>query len=75
MEAIQFRETLDITMAPSMKFEYYKDLRNKYNKLIFRSMPKKPELAPDIRLDAAGVEAKEAMMGVFRSLKKGMGYG
>lgn len=74
MEAAQFRERLDIAIVPSMKLDYYKILRSKYNQVIHQEKPQLPEAPPDMSLDAAGPEAKEAIMGVFRSLKRGMGY-
>lgn len=75
MEAAQFRELLDISVVPSMKIEYYKAMRSKYNHLIHKLDPKLPPKPPEMYLPADGIEAREALMSIFRSVKRGMGYG
>lgn len=75
MEAAQYRENLDIAIVPAMKLSYYKFLREKYNSLIFRNPSSLPPKPPDMHIDAASSDAKDVMMGLFRSMKRGMGYG
>lgn len=75
MEAAQFREQLDIAVTPSMKFQYYKDMRAKYNSIISRIakiIPKKPV---DMSLDIGSLEAQNLMRSVFGTMKRGIGYG
>lgn len=75
MESIQFRELLNIAMAPGMKIVYYNHLLSNYNKRIFKDGLKRPPAPPEMLLDAAGDDAKDAVMSVFRTIKRGMGYG
>lgn len=76
MEAVQYRELLDISLTPNMQLVYYRTLRQKYNGIIFdRKDEKLPEKPPEMYLPADGPEARDAVMSVFRSLKRGMGYG
>lgn len=75
MEAGQFRELLDIAIVPAMKLDYYKILRSRYNNMIYQDKAKLPPPPPDMLLDASSEEAKQAVMSVFRTIKRGMGYG
>lgn len=75
MEAAQYKELLDIAVSPAMKFEYYEFQRAKYKKVISQVEPQVPPPPPDFGLKADSVEAKEAVMSIFRSVKRGMGYG
>ena len=75
MEAAQFRERLDIAVTPKMQFEYYKYMRAKYNSMIHPEGQKIPERPSAMVLDAASNDTREVMLGAFRSLKRGLGYG
>jgi len=75
MEAAQYRELLDISIVPSMKFSYYKFMRDKYNSLISRTPKVIPPKPSDMHIDAASTDARDVMMGVMRSLKRSLGYG
>jgi hypothetical protein len=74
-EAAKFREQLDIALVPRQKFEYYTYMRDKYNSIIYTEKPKLPEAPPDMYIDAASEDAKTVMFNVFKTLKRGYGYG
>ncbi len=73
-EASHFRELLDISAVPKMNLEYYKELRNRYNKYIYKNKPKLPTKPSDMMIDAASDEAREVVFSLFRGMKRGMGY-
>jgi|KBSMisStaDraftv2_1062788.scaffolds.fasta_scaffold00494_36 hypothetical protein len=76
MEAAQFRETLDISMASKSSFQYYKELRSRYNAIIYQDKPNRlPPQPPSMHLDAAGPDAQLIMRSVFGSFKRTLGYG
>lgn len=75
MEASQYRELLHITMMPTLKLEYVQKQEHKYNSLISQKVKSLPPRPSSMHIDAASDDAKEILMGVMRSLKRGMGYG
>jgi hypothetical protein len=75
MEALEFREHLDISMASTRNELYYKFLHEKYDRIIYDKIAKLPEKPPSMCLDAASEDAKNVIFGVFRALKRGSGYG
>lgn len=75
MEAAQFRELLDIAIVPSMKLEYYKALRARYNDLIYQNSAGLPPKPPAMYLDSGSPEGRKVIMGAFRAMKRGLGYG
>lgn len=75
MEAAEYRELLDIAMAPEMKgLTYYRSMRNRYNEIISQKKDHIPEKPPEMYMAAESSEARRAVMSVFRSMKRGMGY-
>jgi hypothetical protein len=58
-----------------MQLVYYRSLRDKYNSIIHAGKNKLPEKPPEMHLAADSTEARDAVMSVFRSIKRGMGYG
>lgn len=75
LEAIHFRELLDIAYSPAMQYKYYEYMRKKYDGMIYPDKPKVPEKPVDMRIQADSEEAKDLLMGVMRSLKRSAGYG
>ncbi len=75
MEAAQYRESLDISMASAMKIDYYKFLRARYNALIIQKEKQLPPKPPEMYLDPATENGKNVIMDIFRSLKRSSGYG
>ncbi len=75
MEAIHYRELLDISIVPKMKLEYYQELRMKYDGYISDTPPKLPEKPADMCIKAGSPEAKDIIFNLFRSAKRGFGHG
>lgn len=75
IDAAQYRENLDIAMAPQMQFVYYKKLRAHYNQVITQNAPRLPETPPTGYIDAGSDDARDVIFGVFRALKRSHGYG
>ena len=75
IEAVQFRELLDIAMVPHCKFPVYKEMRAKYNSIISRNVKTLPPRPPDMSMDIGSQDAQNVMRSVFGAMKRGMGYG
>lgn len=75
MEARQYREQLDIAIVPSMKLEYYRQLRSKYNRMINPKPASLPPKPPDYYIKADSKECKDLMFSIFKAAKRGSGYG
>lgn len=75
MEAAQYREELYIAMIPSMKFECFQRQEQKYNSLISPKVKMLPPRPTSMHIEAGSDDARDVLMGVMRSLKRGMGYG
>src|SRR5271166_2936676 len=67
IEATQYRELLDISMAPSMKIEYYKELRSRYNGMIFKGAKQLPPTPPSMVLNSSSPDRKDIVLGLFRA--------
>lgn len=75
MEAMQYREQLDIAAVPMMKLEYYRQLRHRYNVMIDPTPMQLPARPPDYYINANSQEAKDLIFNVFRKAKRGYGHG
>lgn len=75
MDALHYREMLDITMAGQSQFKVYKDMRARYNSMIYKGELHVPPTPPAMYLDSSSPDRKQIVMGIFRSAKRGMGYG
>lgn len=75
IDALEHRELLDIAAVPSYSIEYYKELRAKYNRMIFPGPKKLPEKPAAMYLPSSSPDRKDIVLGLFRAVKRGMGYG
>ena len=73
MEAVHYREMLDITFSTRMIFSHYEKMRARFTRFI-SGPPKMPEKPADMTLKADSNEAKEVIFNLFRTIKKGCGY-
>lgn len=75
LEAIQYREFLDISVTSSQPLDYYKSLRHRYNGMIFKGPKQLPPVPPSMILSSSSPDRKDIVLGLFRAAKRGMGYG
>lgn len=74
-ETRQYREQLDIAVVTIMKFEYYKELRNRYSQMLNPKSGQLPDKPPEYYIKSDSQEARDLMFAVFRRAKRSMGYG
>lgn len=75
MEARQYREKLDIAIVPAMKITYYKQIRERYNRMINPKPTILPPKPPDYYIQADSKECRDLMFGIFNAAKRSSGRG
>jgi hypothetical protein len=75
MDAASYRELLDIAAVPSQPLNYYKQLRARYNSMIFPGPKELPPRPPSMYLKSDSPDRKDIVLSIFRAAKRGMGYG